>query len=225
MDRCPVLNGKVITDPEKYLECTALCSILESYDFHTREFEYPEKARADAFTKLYEMFQVKGVPIPALPTSENNAGFFGDLRWASERAIEIETKGLAVGMKVLAGRYAKAPAEIAEITHNYHLRICYLDPLRKTKKGLLPPSEVEKEGQRTISLLDRTTGEVPGTKIPVVIEKIGGAWNAYFDSNPDIRGVRNSDSEAIGSLYVNEVGKLILKNPGQFGLAILKKPV
>jgi len=55
----------------------------------------------------------------------------------------------------------------------------------------------------------------------IVIERYGKkSWKAHFASDKDTCGVGRSKSEAVASLYINNVGKLILENPQAFGFNI-----
>ena len=55
----------------------------------------------------------------------------------------------------------------------------------------------------------------------IVIESYGEkSWKAYFFSDKETLGVGRSKSEAVASLYINNIGKLILENPKRFGLRI-----
>jgi hypothetical protein len=57
--------------------------------------------------------------------------------------------------------------------------------------------------------------------LTIIIQCYGeNSWKAYFSSDTSTWGVGRSKSEAVASLYTNNIGKLILENPKRFGLRI-----
>jgi hypothetical protein len=61
------------------------------------------------------------------------------------------------------------------------------------------------------------------TRKALIVKGSGRSWKAYFDPDPETVGVGGSESEAVASLYLHNIGKLILEDPDRFGLRIQKE--
>lgn len=49
------------------------------------------------------------------------------------------------------------------------------------------------------------------------------SWKAWFAHDPSSYGVGKSKAEAVASIYVSAIGRLILLDPASFGLEVVEE--
>jgi hypothetical protein len=219
------LYGHIITSAEELERCKSLFEELRRKEFIPSEDRFERYAEPQRINEVAAILcEAVGIPFPSnfQPDHpefvENSIGLHLS---ASENALMLKEKGINVGSEMLCGPL-KAKAVVKKIHWSYDLIVEHLDPRRKQKIRLWRVREV--------ILSDSQKPPIPQPVIAhlksqtVILERTDRSWSAYFDFDDRTRGFGRSESEAIGSLYINNIGKAILKNPDLFGLTIITKP-